>query len=122
MLKPYTLHTVWQLAERHNCRLFIRLEQPKHHFSKYLHTFVLMDVLIYFPNVLVQKVWNSPFCFKGLYVIISNYDAFMSLKSFFILGNSVDPDEMLPYAAFHMGLPCLPKYMFTCIQNEKNKH
>ena len=30
-----------------------------------------------------------------------------------------DPGEMLPYAAFHLGLHCLPKYMFTSIQNEK---
>ena len=32
---------------------------------------------------------------------------------------SADPDEMLPYAAFHLGLRCLPKYLFTSIQNEK---
>ena len=55
----------------------------------------------------------------------------MSLKIAFILANSEDPDEMLPYAnsedldemppyaAFHLGLHCLPKYMFTSIQNEK---
>ena len=24
-----------------------------------------------------------------------------------------DPDEMWPYAAFHLGLHCLPKYLFT---------
>ena len=27
--------------------------------------------------------------------------------------NSADPDEMPPYAAFHLGLHCLPKYLFT---------
>ena len=32
--------------------------------------------------------------------------------------NSADPDEMLPYAAFHLGLQCLPKYLFIIIQNE----
>ena len=26
--------------------------------------------------------------------------------------NSVDPDEMQHYAAFHLGLHCLPKYLF----------
>ena len=26
---------------------------------------------------------------------------------------------MLPFAAFHMGLHYLPKYLFICIQNEK---
>ena len=37
----------------------------------------------------------------------------------FILANSADPDEMPPYAAFHLGLHCLPKYLFTGIRNEK---
>ena len=43
----------------------------------------------------------------------SNNIAFLSLK--IILANSVDPDEMLPYAAFHFGLHCLPKYAFICL-------
>ena len=30
----------------------------------------------------------------------------------FVLANSVDPDEMLLYAAFHLGLHCLLKYLF----------
>ena len=29
-----------------------------------------------------------------------------------ILANSVDPDEMSPWA-FHLGLHCLQKYLFT---------
>ena len=32
-----------------------------------------------------------------------------SLKIAFILANSADPDEMLPLAAFHLGLHCLQK-------------
>ena len=36
-----------------------------------------------------------------------------------ILANSADPDEMLLNAAYHLGLCCLPKYLFTGIQNEK---
>ena len=43
---------------------------------------------------------------------------FLSLKIGFILANSADPDEMPPYAAFHLGFHCLPKYLFTGIQNE----
>ena len=31
----------------------------------------------------------------------------------FILENSADPGERLPYAAFHLSLHCLPKYLFT---------
>ena len=37
----------------------------------------------------------------------------------FILANSEDPDEMPHNVAFHLGLHCLPKYMFSSIQNEK---
>ena len=33
--------------------------------------------------------------------------------------NSEDPDEMPHKAAFHQGLHCLPKYLFTSIGNEK---
>ena len=50
---------------------------------------------------------------------IINYDALLSLNIVFIFANSADPDEMLHYAAFHLGLHCLPKYLFTGIQNEK---
>ena len=42
-----------------------------------------------------------------------------SMKIVFILANSADPDEMPPYAAFHLGLYCLPNYLFTGVQNEK---
>ena len=38
----------------------------------------------------------------------------------FILVNRAVTDEILPYvpyAAFHLGLHCLPKYLFTSIQN-----
>ena len=30
----------------------------------------------------------------------------------FVLANSEEPDEMLHYAAFHMGLHCFSKYPF----------
>ena len=31
-------------------------------------------------------------------------------KNILVLTNSADPDEMLLFAAFHLGLHCLPKY------------
>ena len=37
---------------------------------------------------------------------------FFSLKIYFILANSADPDEMLHNVAFHLGHRCLPKYLF----------
>ena len=40
-------------------------------------------------------------------------DVFMSLKNVFILANSADPDKMPHDVAFHLGLHCLTKYLFT---------
>ena len=37
---------------------------------------------------------------------------FHSLKIDFALANSADPGEMSHYVAFHLGLHCLPKYLF----------
>ena len=43
----------------------------------------------------------------------------MTLKFVLILANSAGPDEMPPYAAFHLELHCLLKYLFTSIRKEK---
>ena len=43
-------------------------------------------------------------------VIISKNITFLSLKIYFVLANSADPDKMPHYAAFHLGLHCFPKY------------
>ena len=49
----------------------------------------------------------------GSQVIISpKIIVFICLKIDFVFANSADPDEMLHYAAFHLGLHCLPKYPF----------
>ena len=42
----------------------------------------------------------------------------LSIKIVVILVNSADSDKLPPYAAFHLGIHCLPKYLFTGIQNE----
>ena len=34
------------------------------------------------------------------------------MKIKFVLASSVDPNEILHYAAFHLGIHCLPKYLF----------
>ena len=44
---------------------------------------------------------------------------FFCLKIFFTFTNSVDPDEMPHYAAFHLGLHCLQKYSFRGYPNTK---
>ena len=43
----------------------------------------------------------------------------MTVTFLVIIENSADPDEMQPYAAFHLGLHCLPMYLFRGIQNEQ---
>ena len=43
---------------------------------------------------------------KGSQVIVSKYNAFLSQRVDFVLANSAEPDEMLHYAAFHLGLLC----------------
>ena len=47
-----------------------------------------------------------------------DFNIFLSLKTFFILAKSADPDEMLHYAAFHLGRHCLPTHPFIGYQNE----
>ena len=38
---------------------------------------------------------------------------FYCLKIYFTFTNSVEPDEMQHYAAFHLGLHCLQKYRYS---------
>ena len=42
-------------------------------------------------------------------VAVKSFTVLQSLKIVFILANSADPGEMQHYAAFHLGLHCLPK-------------
>ena len=46
-------------------------------------------------------------------------DFFYCMKIIFTFTNSVDPDEMQHYAAFHLGLNCLQKYLFRGFLNTK---
>ena len=56
---------------------------------------------------------------KGSKVEFLNYDVFLSLMVALILANSADSDELQHYAAFHLGLHCLPKYPFRGFQYTK---
>ena len=50
---------------------------------------------------------------EGSHVIISKkYCIHFSEDRFFVLANSADPDEMLHFVSFNLGLHCLPKYPF----------
>ena len=44
---------------------------------------------------------------------MSKFQIFLSLKIVYILANSADPDEMLHYVAFFLGLHCLPKELVS---------
>ena len=75
-----------------------------------------------FPYIFIQYVWNCPFCvFKGHMSEFLNFYIFLSSKILLFLANSTPHDEMLHYATFHLGLHCLPKYLFAGFQNEKRK-
>ena len=49
----------------------------------------------------------------------NNVFHFLSMNINFVLANSADPDEMPPYAAFHLGIHCLQKYLFRGFQSTK---
>ena len=38
---------------------------------------------------------------------------FLSMKTAFVSAICVDPNEMLYFGAFNLGLHCLPQYLFT---------
>ena len=60
-------------------------------------------------------------CFKGSHVYsFLNHNVSLYLNVVLILENSVDPDEMQHYAAFHLALHCLPpKYQVSGFQCTK---
>ena len=45
--------------------------------------------------------------------VFLNKIVFFSLKTIFILVHSLDLDEIVHHAAFHLGLHCLPNYAFS---------
>ena len=75
-----------------------------------------MDFPIYIETIIMGL---SIEYFKGSQVDCSKLRCIWSLKDALILANSADPDEMLHYAAFHLGHHCLGKYTFRGLQNTK---
>ena len=54
--------------------------------------------------------------------MISKNNVFLSLKITFASANSKDLDELLHHAAFHLGLRCLPKYLFRGFWSSKGPY
>ena len=48
----------------------------------------------------------------GSQLYFPKYIVFLSLEIDFELANCADPEEIAQYAAFHLGLHCLKKYLF----------
>ena len=67
----------------------------------------------------------APDCYIQLYTCIESSKVKMfreyciSLKIDFFLANSADPDKMPHYAAFYLGLYCLPKKPFRGFWSKK---
>ena len=66
----------------------------------------------------IKSGWSIVYIY-GSHVIISKNIVFLSLKIGFVLVNSADPYLMQHYAAFHLGLHCLPKYPFRGFRSTK---
>ena len=67
-----------------------------------------MDSSFWFDTINLGKSFVH---IKGCQVIIlKKYCILLSEDMFYLY--SVDPDEMQHYAAFHLGLHCLQKYLF----------
>ena len=70
-----------------------------------------MEFSIKFDTV---KAGRSNVYIEGSQVV----HVFLSLNVIFIFANnSADPVEMPPSATFHLGLHCLPKYLFMGVQS-----
>ena len=90
----------------------------QHHIGHMVHRYMTKpikfrpsDKRAYLRNIFLISQPKHMFCvLKGvagqnIYKMVY----FMFLKTVFISANSADPDELPPYAAFHLGLHCLPK-------------
>ena len=64
-----------------------------------LSTFIKLPVVI---KIFILSIFEWPF--------YTGFTVFLSLKIYF--SKIADPDEILHYAALHLGLHCFPKYPF----------
>ena len=62
-----------------------------------------------FSISLIQLSQDGPlYILRGCRLYFPKNIIFLSQKTDFVLANNVDPDEMQSFAAFHLGLHCLP--------------
>ena len=77
----------------------------------------------HFPYGVLGQVWYliasiPDLCLLSYFFYKSMYYYICPGRLFYILANSEDPGQM-PHAAFYLGRHCLPKYLFTGIQNDE---
>ena len=104
-------------------------------------TNVVRQVFVITTTVIQMLSLLNPLCTNGFFLLVrynklgtvnciyggvrgynfQNKIVILSLKIVFVLENSVDPDEMLHYAAFLLGPNCLPKFSFWSYQYTKDQ-
>ena len=67
-----------------------------------------------------MNISKSTCTFTSVHCVFLNYDVVLSLNVVLFITNSVDPDEMLHYAAFHVDPQCLQNYLFMGYQYKKS--
>ena len=102
-------------------KLGIRVRIPSHYQSHETAIIKFDDIVLFnhfIPNGFFLLVcYNKLGMVHCIYQGVTGYNfqikiVFLSLMIVLVLGNSADPDEMLQYASFHLGLHCLSKKAF----------
>ena len=82
--------------------------------------------ILYLIKININRAWiitlsqgGRLFIFRGSQVILFQKFVFLSSKIDFVLANSVDPDKMPHYAAFHLGFHSLLKYPLRGFYSKK---
>ena len=92
---------------------YILCAYPVSHMSVHLTHCTLMNSFFWFDTIklgyFISLLGVSDYNFHKNSVCV-----LFCQNIFFTFTNSVDPDEMQHYAAFHLGLHCLQKYLFWC--------
>ena len=63
--------------------------------------------------------WSIVYIEESHVIIFKNILNFFFWISIFLLAHSADPVEMQRYAAFYLGLHCMPKYPFIMVWSSK---
>ena len=86
-----------------------------HYFLKPFQTYVIFHIAANKKTSMVHCLFSWATCY--------NYqNLYLSLKMDFVLVTSEDPYLILHYVAFHLGLHCFPKYLFSNSRQQRVKY